>query len=471
MTDFAIDPTHSSSGDGDGWADQTGAGGACNSVPNAVTAGLGANDIGYIRHIKTDLAVSETWSGPTANQGLPAVLLGVKAATTTFPPVNADLIDGMWEGSADPAWDTPAEVLPGVTTSASITIQGAWFIYAVNIDPAATLSLGASSNDGEQTYVECSLSAGTSASSRSITFGSSGAEQAQKITLVNTEVVSTRAAWTLELFRSGVVCILGGKLTATIAPTSIFEVTVADLGLYANGFDMSAVGSGVIITITSGIRSLQAKFVNCAKGSGALVTGSDNPSPWRIESYNTDANPGTTLTSSDAILDLEIQDQKGECVQDEADFRTAGALDGAGNNYSLALKCTSGNFTQPYRGMEGPWNMLRVGSGLETTMTVHIANNISGDVDVNDDDIRIEVMQPNGDGDLAANEYKFKGMSLLGTPAAITNGTDGDWTFINGSNAQEIAVTLDPAYQGNIWWRPIVYTIDTIFVDPKAVLS
>ncbi len=113
--------------------------------------------------------------------------------------------------------------------------------------------------------------------------------------------------------------------------------------------------------------------------------------------------------------------------------------------------------------------MLRVGSGLETTMTVHIAS--TGNTDKFDDDIRIEVLQPNGDGNLAANEYKFRGMSLLATPATYTDGADGDWTFSAGTRAQTIAVTLDPAYQGNIWWRPIVYTTDTIFVDPKAVLS
>ena len=473
MTDRFLDYTHTNSGDGDGWADQTGAGGAFNTIPLAVTGGLIAGDILYIRHMKTDKTGDETWTGPTANAGLPIMVLGVKAATTATPPVNSDLIDGQWEGSADPAWDTPAEALPGVGSTSDafdIIINGNWFFYATNIDPAGNLTITTGNADADQTYVECGLSAGDAVNTKFMNFGSAGSEQGIKIGLINCEVVSTRAQWRMNLARSGLLSIIGGKLTATVAPSSVFGTGVGDMNLYANGFDMSAVGAGNILEIDTNVQSLQAKFVNCAKGSGALVTGSINDRPWRVESYNTDANPGTTLTSAGAILDLEIQDQKGEIVQSEVTFRNAGADDRTSGNYSLAITGTTGNLTQPYRGIEGPWNMLRMGSGLETTMTVHIANDSAGDL--NDDDVRIEVLQPNGSGDLAANEYKFKGMSLLGTPAAMTDGTDGDWTFDTGDgNAQEIAVTIDPAYQGTIYWRAINYTTNTVYVDPLPVLS
>lgn len=471
MANFLIDPTHTNNGDGDGWADQVGAGGALNSVPNAVTAGLGSGHIGFMRHIKTDHTVDQAWAGPTANAGLPAVLLGVKAATTNTPPVNADLIDGMWEGSADPAWDTPAEALPGVGSTATgfdVTITGHWFIYAIDIDPAGRLSIGASTT-GDKKLVECKLSAGTASSTNTITmFGAS--EVTHKNQLINCEFISTRASWSIVLQRSGLLEIIGGKLTATVIPTALFGMSTSDCTVYVKGFDASALGASVVIAINTGLKSLQMKLVNCAKGSGPMVSGSLDTGPWRIESYNTDANPGSTLTSTGSILDLEIQDQKGEVVQSEVTYRNAGADDGTSGNYSLAMTGTSGNLTQPYAGLEGPWNMLRVGSDLETTMTVHIANDSGGDLF--DDDVRIEVLQPNGNGNLAANEYKFSGMSLLGTPATLTNGTDGDWTFDTGDgNAQEIAVALDPAYQGTIYWRAINYTTNTVYVDPDPVLS
>ena len=117
---------------------------------------------------------------------------------------------------------------------------------------------------------------------------------------------------------------------------------------------------------------------------------------------------------------------------------------------------------------------FEVTSGMSKTVDVYIAN--SGAGDYNDDDVWLEVFYPS-EGGTAQYDNETTQMTLLGTPAAVTNDATSDWsTGAGGKNAQKLTATIDPDYQGIAYCRVVFAknfgaTPETLYVDPKPVYT
>lgn len=160
MTDYYCDQSHTNNGDGDGWADQVGAGGAFNSIQNAISGGLAAGDRLFVRNDASNTGSQNLLFPDNAPQD-PVFVFGVKAATTATPPAQSDLVPGIRTGDTTRAYaQTGANAAPVFnSTSGAMTIRGCVYIYGLVFHVGATfgvLQVNESANvDSFEIFEEC----------------------------------------------------------------------------------------------------------------------------------------------------------------------------------------------------------------------------------------------------------------------------------------------------------------------------
>ena len=480
MATILVDITHTNDGDGDGWADQTGAGGARDNIPALV-----ANDIVFYRNA---VAASNESNGVVRGPYTVASLdnapriYGVKAATTATSPATSDLIPGIRTGDATRAYDqTGANLAPVIQRAAAITLEGNLWIYGVHIEQVNATGVlrfeNANSAGADITLIECHTDYNSSlaAGSGTIVMGNN------TLTAGALNFRSERCKWSagraaLEpMFLGGF-----GYIKAEFISDEFekFEqlVNLTDwrtqwIGKFITcDFTAKAHTTDAMLEITNGRACIE--FWNCKMPASTSLTDGLGAAPGGsyLAAYGTKV--AGTKTTGESFQDIEIDTPEGTVDDEPTQVRTGGADDGADGSFSYALTAKTGKTREETKGVVSPWLTTWVeGTGVARTLEVYV-NNDTG-ADLNDDDVGIEVFVGDDAGQ-PLYDYIHEIMDLLGTPSAsntIVDDTGSTWNTTE--NPQKFTVPIAPDYEGYLLARVTFYKAgtDILYVDPDPVVT
>lgn len=467
MADIFCDQAHTNNGDGDGWADQTGAGGAKNSLLNAGAASA-AGDIIYVRNNSGTISAATIVLFPSVDSRNPVIVLGVKAATTNTPPTSSDLIPGTRTGDASPAYDqTGGNAAPILTTGSTfdLTVGGYAYIYGIKFQGGDDLILN--NGDTNLVFEECLLEITGSDSNDNILVGGISANLTSFQKFINCNFkfgINTTQSVIFAGQRSGVLEFIGGKYTAATSAATTFVSFNQGGTMTFTGMDLSAIATRVVSGTGDGSIFL---FKNCLIPS-SVHTGTSSDAQYRIEFHNCST---TTGKSSGSLQNLDIITEAGDIVEETTAVRTGGADDGEAGLHSMAMTPEVNGTRDQYYSLIGPWMAFWV-TNSDTAVDVFIAN--SGAADYNDDDVWLEVMDVSNGG-TAQHTHLTTQMDLLATPSAITDDTGSTWGT-GGNNHQKLSVTISPDFSGWSYCRVhfaknFGSSPETLYVDPNPVTS
>ena len=406
--------------------------------------------------------------GVNAYTNNPPRVIGCKSATSATPPAIGDLIPGLRTGQAVFAYDdADAPTLTQTSAGADISMDGWMNIYGLVLkarddfifspnntavvleeceircghgETGSFVMTGSGSNPRYFRMKNCKLSAGTSG--RFTNSGKHGRWDFVKciIDVPNSPMINNA----------------GGNITFDSCDFSSQSGTLlADAGGKNANFDM--------------------RFSNCKiNASSALVTGALAMN-FRTEFVHTSSVTGKGTGGS--FREVDIITSEGDVVLETSRVRTGGADDGGDGGWSLAF-CPGVNGTRTNLvGLVGPWLAQEiVGDGTSQTLTVHIANDLAEDAGnkYDDEDVWIEVMSPSEAGTADWDYYTTQ----KDLEASVTEITTETVTWGSGANNDQALsiTTIAPDYNGRLRWRLVFAknfgaTPDTLYLDPKAVLS
>lgn len=402
----------------------------------------------------------------TSSASNPVRTHGVKTATTNEPPVQSDLIPGWRTGetrtNANRAYNDADRPVIKVTDSNIFQIR-ADYIYGVEFQYAATTTfqIGGGAT-ARPIYEECLIDIQAAAQVRV------GQNNGQAVLeLINCGYQTQDVGATLRL-RNGKVTFIGLEYIATSVATTFYSAVDEGGTMIFHGADLSA-ASGNIVAVDA-LGASDVSFFNASlHASATLVTGT--------RSFN---DPGTitfsgcssvTSKSSGSLLDLTINEFRGDIVEETTAVRTGGANDGEAGAHSMAMTPTIDDTRENYAALVGPWMAFWV-TNSDTTVDVFIAN--SGAADYNDDDAWLEVMDVSNAGTAQHTHFTTQ-MDLLATPSAITDDTGSTWGT-GGNNHQKLSVTISPDFSGWSYCRVhfaknFGASPETLYVDPNPITS
>jgi len=463
MADLLVDWSHTNDGDGDGWADQVGAGGAINNLVTAGTTAT-AGQLVAVRGVKTG-AGAETWVFQQTDAANPVVVVGVLVATTNTTIVAGDIVPGLRNGSSTRAYAQTAGNAPPSWTQSSGDAEATGFANFYGLRVAVNTVWGNTSGVLGLNFEECSFEISIRNSAADyFNLGSlnNNPHEAQykncEIDLSNNIGVSIKM-----LGRGGLTEFIG---TQFLGNTTVLVEGTAQVGrLHFYGCDYSAVTGGNLVDLTSIGGQTEIIFANCKENATPPgLTTDTSTGTYRVERRNCS---GVTSKSSGSVQDYEVNTEAGDIVEETTVVRTGGADDGAAGGFSYAMTPTTGDTVRNNHALISPWLTVWV-ANTDTSLTIYFANSLaesSPTNDLHDDQVWIEVLNPS-EGGTAQHTFHTSQMDLLATPADLTS--DGSTWGSGGNNAQKIVTTISPDYEGVLYARlhyaPASTT--TLYLDP-----
>lgn len=462
MADFYYDGGHTNNGDGDGWADQVGAGGAFNSIVSAGAA-AGAGDFVWCRNAsggESGGSITANFTSTDIND--PVIVLGVKAATSNTPPVNSDLIPGWRTGEARTVanraykdGDVPTITVTGASTD--LAFDGNFSMYGIKWVVADNIT---SNVNHIMQFEECYLSCGNGELG---TYTWGGTNSDESLHFKNCELNRANASGGLGANRSA-LCVYDGCIITLPSAGTICTGTIGrsifrgcDLSDFAHALSTFPSGGG------------EVEFWNCKlHASYTVVTGGRRSLFSQILNHLSASDTGK---SSGSIQNIDIATGNGDIVDETTAVRTGGADDGEAGGHSMAMTAVVGDTQDQYHALVGPRMGFQV-TNTDTAVTVFIAN--SGAGDYNDDDAWLEIMDVS-EGGTAQHTHLTTQMDLLATPSVIADDTDSTWGT-GGNNPQKFVVTISPDFSGWAYCRVhfaknFGSSPETLYVDPNPVTS
>lgn len=466
MADVYYDPNASGTNLGTSWTN------AYETIDLALNGtNVGADDTLWVKNNKTDYGTI-TLKGPSGWTNNPPRVIGVKAATSATPPTASDIIPGLRNGSSTRAYDqVSGNAAPIITTSANLSdlsFSGYFgLIYGI-VCKAHDQILFNNVAEGEIWAVEeCEIAIGQQVGGE-FRLGAGNADKAKAIFKNSKISAATDGRWKLA-FSAGHYIFDGCEIDI---PSGIM-IFIGNQRMDFTGCNFSS-QSGTILNITDVAPQTSVNLSNCKiHASSALTTGTI------VESFEfvfAQTSSVTGKTTGGSFLELDIITSEGDIVLETTAVRTGGADDGGDGAWSLAFTPGVNGTRDNLIGLVGPWISQKiVGDGTAQTLTVHFANDLAEDAGnkYDNDEVWIELRAPSESG-TADYDYYTTQMDLGATPSEITTETVGWGT--GAANDQRLSITLAPDYNGLLQWRVIFSknfgaTPDTLYVDPKAVLS
>lgn len=399
-------------------------------------------------------AASRTFTSPGTNANLTSIY-AVKDGTTTFPPVDSDLmvkgVDTLvvWEASG---------AGNDIDFSGYATCHGIRFISADRFQQKS----------GEEViweFEDCELHFG------GFLFWE---RDGTSLILKNTDLNPTSAGIPL-LLRGGVVFEwTGGALTGTVQANFISINPVGFIGKIT-GVDLSNLGNNTLINIT-GADLIDFTVRNSEMpATYTFVTGTA-PTNGFFEITRIASTSETALGSSDSVQDYQKETIPGTVELETTAVRTGGADDGADGAFSYKMtpnvNATLEGFAVSLRSpllkgwVEGDGSTAKV-------FTVFVAN--SGGADYNKDDIRLVILTPD-DGGTAQHDLSFSPHEkIAGGSTAVADDAVSAWGS-GAANFQKLEVTLTPDFQGPAYGyvefcKRFASSPESLFVDPKILVT
>ena len=468
MADVYIDESHTNDGDGDGWSDATGAGGARNDLEAAIDA-ASAGDVLFLRAGGAATAGAYSPDAADTNMAQNAIrIYGVKAATTNTPPVQSDLIPGIATGDSTRAYDQTSGNAAPVTgsTDNGPDVRGEWFCYGVRWDGSSPFVTYRFTN-ANQYYYECEF-----LQPRFFNLGNSSTGSLYFYRCKFTYPSDANSE--MNPSESRVLIVDSEFAFGATQPNYLFDGTALTcLDFVIRGSDLSAYTGNLIL----GARQVTTiQLIGCVTNSSMTISFGNTPAHhWRVILWDCDDGTETDLVAGESRNSLEGEAWNGTFDNDFSFTRESGASDlarGAFSRKMTPIADSTQEWTLPLEGIEE--HFLLEGDGTSKTMTVYIAND--GGADLDDDEIWVEVHYPSEDGD-ARHYYTDTRPTLLGTPNTLTDDTESDWNGdgAGSNNAQMIQVPLAPDYTGPVMWRVFVgkrqSSPDNFYYDPFVEIS
>lgn len=473
MAIILVDETHTNDGDGDGWADQVGAGGARNDFAAAVNAAAAGDEV-YVRALSTSHSSSITITVNGADdRDNPVKVFGVKAATTNTTPVQSDLVPGLRTGDTTPAYDqTSGNAAPRLVSTTLVQFSGYIYIYGIKLATANDLRYGLF--DSDFMFEECELEL-TSTGIQYAGGSSTSAEFRLVFSRCKLNFSGNNTSHDLQL-RYGKVSYLSCEWAFTgTQPQHLFDAFGGrSCFIRVDGCDLSAY-TGTLVDSNTMTTNVMLQFRNTKLNASVTKVSGTVSDRYRVEFFATEED-GTAKTSGESRRLFEIEAFNGTIENDTSFTRDGGASDGASGSFSRKMTPVADKTRDNFLALEGPEEFVWVqGDGTSKTMTVYIAN--SGAGDYQDDEVWVEVFYPSEAGG-AQHDRATTQMQLLGTAANIADDTTSDWNGdgAGSNNAQKFEVSIAPDYEGPLYWRMMfaknfAASPESLYYDPKVDIA
>ncbi len=425
--------------------------------------------------VKNNASIAATifGRGPGVYDGDSPKVIGCRSDTTNTPPVPADIIPGLRNGSS-----TPAYAQSGANAPPQVTITGTGndfqfrdhlsLIYGVRFIAPDDFTFGTAKS--RMTFEECYIEYG-SGELGWLKIGATSVASNFEAKFKNCKFVSTFAASQINLeSRLGLV-IFDGCIFDINSSAGIFKVSNIDVLL--DGCDFSAQSHPLVADGGGSSPGGIFKMSNCkVHASSSFVTGTMDQ-PFRTEFVH--VSSATGKTTGQTFQEVDIITREGNVVLETSRVRTSsGADDGGTGAWALAYTPGIDDTRDNYRGLVGPKMAIEVvGDGTAQTLTVNIANS-SASTDYQDDEVWLVAKSPSEAGTADYDFYTTQ-MDLAATPANVTDDTGSTWGS-GANNHQKLEITLSPDYDGIIeCWVVFAKNFgsspETLYVDPLPVLS
>lgn len=256
----------------------------------------------------------------------------------------------------------------------------------------------------------------------------------------------------------------GGSITDTTSTQPIFNTQNSDIFLF--GVDLSANDYIIAANNSSG----KVRATNCSLKSAYTLFNSSGKETCEVELIGCFVG-STAIAATDNVQNYEKESYYGTCDND-TEFRTGGADDGAVGEWSYALapnaNALDGNFE---RAVQTPLMAVWVEGGASKTFTAYLTNG-TGDLDI--DQVYMQILTPDI-GDSAMHTVSIVptvSERLINAGTALTDDTASTWNT-NNTHKQKISKTIDVGYTG--WAYARLYYNKTsgqvLYVDPKIEVS
>lgn len=478
MAIWLCDISHATSGgNGDGWADGTGAGKAINSIVTAL-AGAAAGDTIYLRDEDGNgvEATADIQLIGSTSPALPKKVMGVKVGTSNTTPVQSDLIAGEGAGAAagTRAYDSTVPIIKVTGSASDIFFKEGLYFYGIKFEAGNTIGMSKDTGDEvELEFEECEYAWALEATGADFFLGNGRS---------NVQQLHKRCKWTFA-GTSSIFMLSGEVVNCTIidavwAGTSPFVPFLGLLGRRLGGTLLlygSDLTGGATTQTSFGVQigvALDFKVIRCKVDSGGTGFAPTQGSVPKTE-QSVGADPVSPLGAGESDQDFKQYMWNGDLTTETTVIRTDGATDGAGGAFSWSLTPHTGETEERFIALESPWiNGWVDGDGGSKTLTIYITNNNS--VVFADDDVSIEVMYPSEDGNRKGGYKETRGAILEATPNVISADAASTWggSGSEDTDAQKITISIAPAYSGAVrvrvnYWKA---GTDTLFIDPQIYI-
>lgn len=471
MAILLVDETHTNDGDGDGWADQVGAGGARNLLDGALNSAAAGDDV-YIRAGTSVAAVRNIVpnNGTVTN---PVRLFGVKAATTNTTPVQSDLIPGLRTGDATRAYDqTGGDAAPVVSNSGAndFNLGGYLTVYGVKFTTADDMGFGGTTEvSSGDLYEECQFTFGPAHLFRL----NASASVTNRTDFSNSNIVFTSGA-SARIRPDRARCRMQGVVFTfgAVKPTFMIGSNGVSGFFHLLGCDLSTLDTTIVDH--SLIKEIDIKLLNCHLNSGVTISSGTVNSRFRGNVYGSEAD-GTAKGAGESRRQFVVETFNGTIENDVSFTRAGGASDRASGQFSRKMTPIVNGTRDNVLALEGPWERVWVeGDGSSKVLSVPIAN--SGAGDYQDDEVWLEALYPSEAGG-AQHDFVTTQAPLL-NPSNVLDDAASDWNGggAGSNNAQTLQATIAPDYEGPLYWRVMfaknfAASPESLHYDPRARLA
>lgn len=395
-------------------------------------------------------AGTRTLSFPGTDQN-PAVIYGVKDATTATPPTDSDLtVRGT---DTLPVYETSSGDINLDEVDANSGVL--CIMHGIKIDAAGRLKLGFDTSyyisGGEVAY----------SSDFAIRTGCD-------IYLENCNLILAGAGSEINTDDGAIFTMHGGLLSGTAA-TILMDANPEGEAIFI-GVDCSLItGTLVDFSVMSGGIT---RFINCKMANGVTrITGVPRTGAAFVELIGSTDETG--LGSGESVRDYAKEFYKGTVLNEATFIRTGGANDGvAGFSYAMTPRTSSTK--EGILALSTPWfgGVVKGDASTSKDFTIYIAN--SSGADMTKADVWVEILLPSAAG-TTDHDFDVSSRTIIDASASdVADDTASDWsTGAGGKNAQKIVITATPDYQGPVYARVMFAQAgtNTLYVDPKIDIT
>lgn len=452
MADAYVDyDLGSGADDGTSWA---------NAYQSSLQSGLTDAGAGGTCWVKTDVAATSKESSASGitltSPGTisdPTQIVGVLAATTNEPPVEADLL-------ARGTDNLP--ILERTGSSADITFAGYARVYGFTLITGDEFTVSGS-NQHHWIFEQCEID---------LTDVFRITNERSFFELVNCDFIFTDL-FSQVLIDNGASWTQIGGVTSGGTPNNMFdgdmngEVTLrgVDLPNVPNVFDSPS------------LRTFQGELSNCKmKASWTLVDGQGPSHQYKLTAIG--CSDTTGKGSGESFQDFIEETYPGTTELETTAIRTGGASDGADGTWGWKLTPNVDSTREAVQSLASPWMEGWVAGDGSTsfTFTVYIAN--SGAADYNEDDVSLEILTPDAAAGAAQHDHDQGDHAtniIPGSSTAVTDDTDSSWGA-GGNNPQKMSVSVTPDFEGPFYarvhfWKTFSSSPETLYVDPLVAIA